>query len=499
MAQGLTIEKNSYAESCYPVPYGSSFVRYLCSCGLTKPLQRIYFCRHCFKIRCRDCASHEVDSQYCHYCLEYIPTVDAKLKKNKCSNCFFCPSCQQTLNTRANMIMIPSDKDPGQLIAKKYFFLVCFSCKWSSKDVNIPDQLTATGGWKERENPNAARIDELIAHFKVVAHQDRLEREKRTKKLTQKPIVASNAIHLLDKYGISAQLSPKVTEALRAKTHPIPLSSSSCDLTKSMIAKSSNIVSAVATSQIEPLDQAYYTNPVDLNSVTSIEQRLHQVEHQPEKSSDFSLVSQTLSVKRSLRCRECERNLSKPEFNPSSIKFKILLAAYLHVPEMKIKSDLKKIKLQPQEEFSIELTVSNPSPFKVNLSIEPMSASGATIRSIDVPIAAKLLPKEDMDLEMDLSSSAGDNVEPHSPNITFIKGNKMGFRISVTPDTATMNEGKATPIVLQLKLKHEFVNNTYLHKAGSDKRETQLETKQIDTIVHVELPLSIACNVLSVK
>ena len=134
-----------------PVPYGSESVLYLCTCGLKKPLQRIYFCRHCFKIRCRDCASHEVDSQYCHYCLEYIPTIDAKLKKNKCSNCFSCPSCQQTLNTRANVIMVPSDKDAGQMIAKKYFYLVCFSCKWSSKDVGIPDQLTQTGGWKEKE------------------------------------------------------------------------------------------------------------------------------------------------------------------------------------------------------------------------------------------------------------------------------------------------------------------------------------------------------------
>lgn len=391
------------------------------------------------------------------------------------------------------MIMVPSDKDPGQLVAKKYFFLICFSCKWSSKDVNIPDQLSATGGWEERKNPHAARIDELIAHFKVVAHQDRLEREKRSKKIAQKPIVASNAIHLLDKYGISAQLSPKVTEALRAKNHPIPLSSSSCDLTKSMIAKSSNIDSAVATSQLEPLDPDYYSKPVDLNSVTSIDQRLHQVEHQPEKTSDFSLVSQTLSVKRSLRCRECERNLSKPEFNPSSIKFKILLAAYLHVPEIKIKTDLKKIKLQPQTESSIELTVSNPSPFKVNLSIEPMSATGATIRAIDLPIAAKLLPKEDMDLEMDLSSAAGEQVEHQSPDITFIKGNKMGFKISFTPNGVTDEQGESKPIVIQLKLKHEFVN-TYIHKLGSDKRETQIEN--IDTVVFVELP---SCNFCSVK
>merc|ERR1711909_223333 len=39
-----------------------------------------------------------------------------------------------------------------------------------------------------------------------------------------------------------------------------------------------------------------------------------------------------LMIKRSQRCRRCEHNLSKPEYNPTSIKFKIQLAAYYHVP-----------------------------------------------------------------------------------------------------------------------------------------------------------------------
>merc|ERR1712037_768448 len=43
-----------------------------------------------------------------------------------------------------------------------------------------------------------------------------------------------------------------------------------------------------------------------------------------------------LMIKRSQRCRRCEHNLSKPEYNPTSIKFKIQLAAYYHVPELVI-------------------------------------------------------------------------------------------------------------------------------------------------------------------
>ena len=38
----------------------SERVKYLCSCGFLKPVYRVYFCRHCVKIRCGNCVSQEV-------------------------------------------------------------------------------------------------------------------------------------------------------------------------------------------------------------------------------------------------------------------------------------------------------------------------------------------------------------------------------------------------------------------------------------------------------
>jgi dynactin 4 len=47
-----------------------------------------------------------------------------------------------------------------------------------------------------------------------------------------------------------------------------------------------------------------------------------------------------LSIKRSLRCRHCEHNVIKPEYNPSSIKYRIQLFASYHVPEIRfVKSE----------------------------------------------------------------------------------------------------------------------------------------------------------------
>ena len=38
----------------------SERVLYRCTCGQLKTIHRIYFCRYCNEIRCRDCISHEV-------------------------------------------------------------------------------------------------------------------------------------------------------------------------------------------------------------------------------------------------------------------------------------------------------------------------------------------------------------------------------------------------------------------------------------------------------
>lgn len=35
-------------------------VKLLCSCGVLKPITAIYLCRHCLKLRCGNCVSHEV-------------------------------------------------------------------------------------------------------------------------------------------------------------------------------------------------------------------------------------------------------------------------------------------------------------------------------------------------------------------------------------------------------------------------------------------------------
>ena len=83
----------------------------------------------------------------------------------------------------------------------------------------------------------------------------------------------------------------------------------------------------MASDETEPLKDDFINQPVNEDEVSSLSQRLMQIETQPTHVSKFYPVSRMLYVKRSLRCKECDHNLSKPEFTTNSIKFKIQLSA----------------------------------------------------------------------------------------------------------------------------------------------------------------------------
>ena len=55
----------------------------------------------------------------------------------------------------------------------------------------------------------------------------------------------------------------------------------------------------------------------------------------------------------------CEHNLSKPEYNPTSIKFKIQLAAYYHVPEILLYK-VNSLKMDTVSQFIIKVHISIP-------------------------------------------------------------------------------------------------------------------------------------------
>lgn len=91
--------------------------------------------------------------------------------------------------------------------------------------------------------------------------------------------------------------------------------------------KSKFLEPQTAKTHVEILSDDIFTKPIKLSEITTIQQRLFIPDQQPTTVDKLFPVHKQLSVKHTLRCRNCEHNVSKPEYNPSSIKFKIQLFA----------------------------------------------------------------------------------------------------------------------------------------------------------------------------
>lgn len=85
-----------------------------------------------------------MDTIFCGKCSENIPSTEARVRKNRCGNCYTCPSCKQELSVRIASSKAPTANNPedAKTVPKKMYYLSCPFCRWSSRDVGIPDQST---------------------------------------------------------------------------------------------------------------------------------------------------------------------------------------------------------------------------------------------------------------------------------------------------------------------------------------------------------------------
>ncbi|KAF2349392.1 Dynactin subunit 4 [Trinorchestia longiramus] len=458
--------------------FDANLVRLLCSCGLLKPITGIYFCRHCLKLRCANCVSHEMDMLYCPSCLENMPSPEARLKKNRCGNCFDCPSCGQSLSTRASSIQSPDPEHPSRNIQRKLYYLACTGCRWTSRDVNIPDQTVATGGWPELEAPNKERIMSLLEHYRAVAQRDKMDKER--KRLAAARVKTASAALLRDTTADKlATVSPSLANVRKS------LAAMSTYAQKGDTPLNSTLAPAEATEDVEGLPDDIFTEPVVLTQVCSMEQRLRSPEQQPSKCSSLYPLHKHMLVKRSLRCRHCEHNLSKPEYNPSSIKFKIQLGAYYHVPEVRL---VQPVQLVVGEETRVELSLCNPTPHIMPLALLPFlpdlmqdtaCAAGtptpsSVSRFIEVPSESclpelctnitlpqgqlLLAPRDDTAEYGDTDSQTPYKDDPQV--VTWRRANKVGVTVCVTPDVAT------DELYIGFLLRYDYTNTIISASSG---------------------------------
>uniref|UniRef100_H0X430 Dynactin subunit 4 n=1 Tax=Otolemur garnettii TaxID=30611 RepID=H0X430_OTOGA len=446
------------------------------------PLSQLYFCRYCSELRSLECVSHEVDSHYCPSCLENMPSAEAKLKKsNRCANCFDCPGCMHTLSTRATSISTQLPDDPAKTTMKKAYYLACGFCRWTSRDVGMADKSVASGGWQEPENPHNQRMNKLIEYYQQLAQKEKVERDR--KKLARRrnymPLAFSqHTIHVVDKYGLGTRL-----QRPRAGTSISTLAGLS--LKEGEDQKEIKIEPAQAVDEVEPLPEDYYTRPVNLTEdetkLTIVANRLLIIEVQPKQGGRFKPGSGHTAIKKTLRINEkCEHNLSKPEFNPTSIKFKIQLVAVNYIPEVRIMSIPN---LRYMKESQVLLTLTNPVENLTHVTL--LECEEGDPDNVNSTAKVVVPPKELVLAGKDAAAEYDELAEPQDfqddPDIiAFRKANKVGIFIKVTPQH---EEGEVT---VCFKMKHDFKN---LAAPIRPIEESDQGTEVIWLTQHVELSL----------
>lgn len=335
----------------------------ICTCGLQKLLSELFFCRHCLTLRCDFCVSHEIDTTYCPHCFENLSSTEAKHKKNRCGSCLECPRCFNTLSTRSYS-RTPDPKKPPQ----KMFYLLCLFCNWRSHEPNVPDQPTSSGNWPVYKNPNDSRILDLINYYKSVSLKEVFDKQKRNTKN-----YGRSYMHFLEKFGLNAMMARK-----RAGLPNFPMDGTGyC---------TPQVNPSEAIENVPELSEDTFEAVIDLKQISTLEQRFATPELQNENIDDLFPIRKHLRVKHSLRCRVCEHNVVKPEYN--AVKFKIKHLAYYHVPEIKI---IKCEPLQSGKSSSLVLKLCNPAQISTTVCFEKLD-----LENINVIREPRRLEEEDL-------------------------------------------------------------------------------------------------------
>ena len=279
---------------------------------------------------------------------------------NRCTrNCFNCPICTSQLITAS----IGETKEGP-------FILNCNYCMWTTLDIgitfeeptNIRGQLDrlANGG-KPREPQKAKSVDpsrksslarEPFSPGDVKADTDTLEKEADSSDLD--PTARFNALRSFYKDQITASS----TDQSGLSSSYLDLASSSPASLSRLIDRYSNIgkpstkksrqkphIMREALSKREGLQVSSNSHPISHTHYIETPSPSQLAFQHPSYLGNPSATSVSevrpmptlLRTKRSKRCAECKHILVKPEFKPTSTRYRIKLIALTYIPSITLK------------------------------------------------------------------------------------------------------------------------------------------------------------------
>ncbi|KAI9188980.1 hypothetical protein H9P43_000402 [Blastocladiella emersonii ATCC 22665] len=466
-------------------------VSYACSCSQTvAPITSLLFCKDCVATRCSRCVSHETACYYCPLCLFEVPSSSVKNERNRCArNCFECPVCRSSLSVMAEAPP-PGTVPPGASATSPYaatgrpgtpgsspgspggppapptrHYLQCGFCRWDSRETGIVfDRATGLGGSLLKREEGSSYAREFAAL--------KADLEKKLQSNTRAPTSSSriSSPHL-------ALLSPSFSSLQRH----LPSLPSRGSLNKIERTGSTSGAGAGGAGKAVPepyrpqvpFDEARDKRRVEkmmtlqyVEEIPTLEQRLNQ----PlcDVLERLLPLRTHLRAKLAKRCRQCDKQLIKPEPKAQATRFKLKHVALAHLPALTLAHPMP-ILVQNQK-ATVLVRFTNPLEEDLQISLTALDTMFATVHLVcpqfSVPGYDEMQVYDEFTDDPALVAASEAGLAPHG--VVQVKGNSVVVEIHVTP-----RGGLGSPVEFQLIVNYKF---NPAAGAGSDLTPTASPT-----------------------
>lgn len=361
----------------------------------------------------------------------------------------------------------------------------------------------ATGSWPDLEYENSIRYGLLLEYYQALVMREKQEKLDYSRRKIPRPTGKYQS--LTDRTGLTVSM---IRRQMGWSDKQIPHK-----------IKMKEINPSVSEDDIlDDLPIDLFTKELELCNITTVEQRLGQPAFQPNIVANLMPMHKKLCTKLSLRCRQCEHNVIKSEYNPASIKYRIQLFASYHVPEVQLQ---KKKDFKSGEKAVITLKIMNPTMHNMTITLgelqvdpeivesqkddsivseksitalscafsrqtslneEPRTMKEKPTATIEIPQGSFTVHNRDDSAEFDddfqqLSQQVAD--EPSF--VTYRKANQVGITFSIIPNE-DLNEGDN--VYFGLRLNYTYANTT-INPPNLDRGDHSMEAQIRELAINI--------------
>ncbi|ETN46526.1 uncharacterized protein HMPREF1541_00711 [Cyphellophora europaea CBS 101466] len=319
------------------------------------PPEHLLYCEECHDIKCPRCVTEEIICYYCPSCLFETPSSMVKSEGNRCArNCFNCPICTSQLITASL-----GDSKEGP------FILNCNYCMWTTLDVgitfdkptNLRQQLDKIANGGKPKQPSKAQDSSESTRKSSLAHEPFSPSEATDTGPGEQKEQPAQDLDATARFKALRSFYKDQLTAISSSDSGLP--ASAMDLaysSPSSLARIMNLYSNLGNSSLKKsrpkptvmrealtkleglqVSESAVLPRQDYSNTSSQIQRTFQNPSylgNPEAVSLSALrpMPTLLRTKRSKRCAACKHILVKPEFKPTSTRFRIKLIALNYIP-----------------------------------------------------------------------------------------------------------------------------------------------------------------------